>query len=169
MSEQKENTAVTALPAQTALTDAEKKAAARERQTAAIRPHQFKKGQTGNPGGRPKTKPVMDELLKLCRKRLTKAQYSQLMVSKGTTWMQIALMGLLKAVAKGDVHAFDRMREALDGPMEGAVGQGQPQVLIGGRIEDLEDGSAREQVTVITARYRERIAKRQQVTIDAQP
>ena len=164
MSEQKENTGVTPTPAETVAAPTK---ITRRGRIENLTP--WPKGVSGNMKGRPKTKPVMDELLKLCRKRLTKAQYSQLMVSKGTTWMQIALMGLLKAVAKGDVHAFDRMRETLDGPMEGAVGQSQPQVLIGGRIEDLEDGSAREQVTVITARYRERIAKRQQVTIDAQP
>ena len=160
MSEQKENTGVTPTPAETvaALTKI-----TRRGRIENLTP--WPKGVSGNMKGRPKTKPVMDELLKLCRKRLTKAQYSQLMVSKGTTWMQIALMGLLKAVAKGDVHAFDRMRETLDGPMEGAVGQAP--TIEWGRLE-LEDGTAREQLTVSTNRFRDRIAKRQALTLEAE-
>ena len=80
---------------------------------------------------------------------------------------ELAAMGMYRKFAEGNVEVAREVRLAVDGPDE----ELQPQ-LAGPQLEfgrlSLEDGSAREQLTVVTARFRERIAKRREaLTIDA--
>lgn len=65
--------------------------------TKGIEPHKFKKGQTGNPNGRPKKLPELDALL------------AEVLGEEkdGKTAAQAILMALRAKAAKGDVRAAE--------------------------------------------------------------
>lgn len=57
----------------------------------------FQKGQSGNPKGRPKKLPELDELLKDCLSEET----------KGKTQMELIIRALVKKSLKGDIRASE--------------------------------------------------------------
>ena len=86
--------------------------------TKGIEPHKFKKGQTGNPNGRPKKLPELDALLA-----------DVLGEEKdGKTAAQAILMALRAKAAKGDVRAaevlLDRGWGKVKQPIDGNLNVG---------------------------------------------
>jgi hypothetical protein len=66
--------------------------------TAGIEPHKFKKGQSGNPNGRPKKLPELDKLL---------ASVLGEENANGITAAEAILMALRAKAAKGDIRAAE--------------------------------------------------------------
>jgi hypothetical protein len=64
-------------------------------------------GQSGNPGGRPKKKPVTDELERLLEQEAPHA--------KGKTWAAAIAEALLKKARKGDVRAIAELANRIEG------------------------------------------------------
>ena len=129
---------------------------------------QIKKGERRNPSGRPKKKLIASAYEHIGRCEVPKEMLVKLGINrKKLTFAELAAMGMYRKFAEGNVEVAREVRLAVDGPDE----ELQPQ-LAGPQLEfgrlSLEDGSAREQLTVVTARFRERIAKRREaLTIDA--
>jgi hypothetical protein len=119
----------------------------------------IKPGEVRNPGGRPKRKPITDAYAKMGNAKVPLAMLKALKIEnrRGMTFFELAALGMLKKMAEGDVPVAKELTDRLEGPVPDARAVS---VLPGGRIEDLEDGSALEQLTVVSARFRERIAKR---------
>jgi hypothetical protein len=68
-----------------------------KRNTSGIEPHKFKKGKSGNPNGRPKKLPEIDELMA-----------DVLSEEKdGITAAKVILMALRAKAAKGDIRAAE--------------------------------------------------------------
>lgn len=74
---------------------------------------QFKPGQSGNPGGRPKKRPITDAILKELRVKGPNGQDSHL---------QLAVWKLVQLAIAGDVAAFKELANRVEGtpvqPME---------------------------------------------------
>lgn len=64
-----------------------------------LEPHQWKPGQSGNPGGRPKTKQVRDALQKLVNE----------------LGLEPAVRAIYAKAINGDVSAFREIADRLDG------------------------------------------------------
>lgn len=134
----------------------------------------IKKGEVRNPTGRPKKHPNIDGLYKVGLKRVPKAMVEALIrggfpgLKYGVTYAELGAVGQYMKIAKGEVANLDLVTKLLGEQkhLEQPQQQSQTPLINFGRIE-LEDGSARQQLSVATARIRERIAKREPLTIDA--
>jgi hypothetical protein len=65
------------------------------------------KGISGNPGGRPKKKPITDELERLLAEKAPNA--------KGRTWAALIAEALLHRARKGDVRAVAELANRIEG------------------------------------------------------
>ncbi len=65
------------------------------------------KGVSGNPGGRPKTKPLTEELQRLLEEEAPKG--------KGQTWATAIAKTLLAKARKGDVRAIAEVANRVEG------------------------------------------------------
>jgi hypothetical protein len=66
---------------------------------------QWKPGQSGNPSGRPKKKPITEAYEKLLEDPANAAEVAQ------------ALLDVIKARSKGTVHAAKEMADRVEGPV----------------------------------------------------
>jgi hypothetical protein len=73
----------------------------------------WQKGVSGNPGGRPKTKPLTSELERLLEQEAPKA--------KGQTWASVIAEALLVKARKGDVRAISELANRIEGRLAQAV------------------------------------------------
>jgi hypothetical protein len=67
----------------------------------------WKPGQSGNPGGRPRTRPLTEELAQLLE--------SEAPNSDGKSWANVIVEALLKKARKGDVRAFAVLANRIEG------------------------------------------------------
>jgi hypothetical protein len=127
---------------------------------------QIKKGQRLPGAGRPKKKLVTQLLEKKLLQRLPAALLRQAGFKdpvsgrvtprkKSTTWGELAVEGVLKEVAKGDVEAFNAVTDRTDGPV--AMEISGPE---GGPIAMEETIDSTDRLLNLTERIRDRIAKR---------
>ena len=72
------------------------------------------KGVSGNPGGRPKTKPLTEEIERLLEREAPKG--------KGRTWAAVIAEALLTKAGKGDVRAITELANRIEGRPFQAVG-----------------------------------------------
>jgi hypothetical protein len=75
------------------------------RNTQNLKP--WKQGQSGNPGGRPRTKPVTAELERMLEQEAPAAN--------GRTWAAVIAEALLKKARKGDVRAIAELANRIEG------------------------------------------------------
>lgn len=73
----------------------------------------WKPGQSGNPGGRPKSKPLTDELLRFLEQEAPKG--------KGQTWASLIAEALVKKARRGDVRAITELANRIEGKPRQAV------------------------------------------------
>lgn len=84
-------------------------------QLAAIAPHAFKPGQSGNPGGRPKRRPISDEYLKICD-TIFETDPKKLKIPEGSTFAYAAAFAqFIQAIGKRDTRAMTEIRESIEG------------------------------------------------------
>lgn len=106
--------------------------------------YRFKPGQSGNPGGRPKEKPVTDELRRLMDREVPNDR-------EGRTYAEVLAQAILHAALKGKV---DAARELLD-RIEGRVPHSVAAVVETPR-ENLTREQVEERLREILHRARER-------------
>lgn len=73
-----------------------------------IRPHQFKPGQSGNPGGRPKTTPLTDALCELLGKPYPND-------ARHRTFAQVIAAAQVKKAEKGSIAHFNAVADRVEG------------------------------------------------------
>jgi hypothetical protein len=104
-----------------------------------------KPGESGNPGGRPKTKPLTEELERLLGEQAPKG--------KGQTWAAVIAEALVKRASKGDVRAIAELGNRIEGrPVQAVELNANLNASIAERLE-----AARQRVS----------AKGNQATLDA--
>jgi hypothetical protein len=77
--------------------------------------YQFKPGQSGNPGGRPKKRPITERYALVADLPLPDAIRRQLKLEPGATWGDAAALGTFRSAVKGNWGASREIREALEG------------------------------------------------------
>ena len=73
----------------------------------------WKPGESGNPGGRPKTKPLTEELQRLLKQEAPKGE--------GRTWAALIAEALLTKAREGDVRAITELANRVEGKSLQAV------------------------------------------------
>jgi Family of unknown function (DUF5681) len=86
----------------------------------------WKPGQSGNPSGRRKTKPLTDALERLLPKQVPPAVLRSLRLpglpkSANVTWADVAAHGLLLAAARGRVEASREVADRVEGRVPQAI------------------------------------------------
>jgi Family of unknown function (DUF5681) len=87
------------------------------RNTAGLKP--WKPGQSGNPSGRPKRKPLTDAYAAILEKRIPAAVAHKLQLIGRPTYAQVIAMALAQEAIKGKVNAAAEMADRV----EGRIGQ----------------------------------------------
>src|SRR5437773_9185132 len=75
----------------------------------------WKPGQSGNPGGRPKKRPITDCYGALLNQSLPDELVRLLRVKKGTTYGEAIALGQAVSAIKGKAESAREIREALEG------------------------------------------------------
>ena len=75
----------------------------------------WKPGESGNPSGRPKRRPISDSYAEFARRPLPEKLRRELGLEKGVTFAEAQTMSLFTAAAKGSVTAAREIREAIEG------------------------------------------------------
>ena len=75
----------------------------------------WKPGQSGNPGGRPKRKPLTDAYSALLGQTVPPEIARQLRISETSTYAEVVAMALLKEAVKGKVNAAAELADRVEG------------------------------------------------------
>jgi len=75
----------------------------------------WKPGESGNPSGRPKRRPITDSYIEMARQKMPLEMCKQLGMKPGSTYAQaVARAQFIKAM-KGEVRNASEIREAVEG------------------------------------------------------
>jgi hypothetical protein len=90
----------------------------------------WKPGQSGNPGGRPKRKPLTDAYAALLDKPIPPDMARQLKLDESTTYAQVIAISLVREAVKGKVQAAAEVADRVEGkitqPISGPEGGAIP-------------------------------------------
>jgi hypothetical protein len=75
----------------------------------------WKPGESGNPSGRPKKRPISDSYAEFAQRPLPEKLRRELGLQEGVTFAEAQTMSLFTAAAKGSVTAAREIREAIEG------------------------------------------------------
>jgi hypothetical protein len=78
----------------------------------------FKPGQSGNPAGRPKTRPITERYAILAEIPLEEATRKKLNLPEGATYADAVVFAIYRRGMKGDIGAGREIREAIEGKSE---------------------------------------------------
>src|SRR5207253_6863743 len=76
---------------------------------------QWKPGQSGNPGGRPKKKPITERYAANLEETVPEAHRISLKLRKGATWADAMTMALLLLAARGNIQAAKEITDRVEG------------------------------------------------------
>ena len=85
------------------------------RQLGGITGKGFMPGQSGNPSGRPKRKPLTDAYAALLDKPIPPDMARQLKLDESTTYAQVIAMSLVREAVKGKVQAAAEVADRVEG------------------------------------------------------
>jgi hypothetical protein len=75
----------------------------------------FRPGQSGNPGGRPRKRPISERYAVMVETQLPKDVCRKLNLPEGATYGDALAMGQVNAAMRGDTSAAREIREAVEG------------------------------------------------------
>jgi hypothetical protein len=78
-------------------------------------PYRFKPGQSGNPGGRPKKRPISDRYAELAEVLIPEKDRIKHGLPKGATYGQMLAVAVFNAALAGEINAAREIREAVEG------------------------------------------------------
>jgi hypothetical protein len=110
------------------------------------------KGVSGNPGGRPKSKPITEEIESLLEQPAPGR--------KGQTWAEVIADAMIRRAAKGDVRAFVELANRLEGKPVQAVNVNRD--ALEGLAEELAAARKRAEEPMSDEEIREQISQLEQ-------
>jgi hypothetical protein len=75
----------------------------------------FQPGKSGNPGGRPRKRPISERYAEVAEAELPKAWRKELGLRRGATYGDAVAMGQVRAAIRGRTDAAREVREAIEG------------------------------------------------------
>ncbi len=103
----------------------------------------WKPGQSGNPSGRPKRRPITDCYIQMARQKMPPELCKQLGMKPGSTYAQAVARGQFIKAMKGEVRNATEIREAIEGSATPAV---KPAVVDKPlTLEELLDGANKDE------------------------
>jgi hypothetical protein len=75
----------------------------------------FQAGKSGNPGGRPRKRPISGRYLEIAETELPKALRKELALPRGATYGDAIALGQARAAIRGKTDAAREVREAIEG------------------------------------------------------
>jgi hypothetical protein len=75
----------------------------------------FLPGRSGNPGSRPRLRPISERYSRVADLELPTRWRKRLGLWQGATWADAGVLGLFQAMAKGNPAAAKEIREAIEG------------------------------------------------------
>jgi Family of unknown function (DUF5681) len=75
----------------------------------------WKPGESGNPSGRPKRRPITDCYIQMAREKMPPELCKQLGMKVGSTFAQAVARGQFFKAIKGEVRNASEIREAIEG------------------------------------------------------
>jgi hypothetical protein len=78
-------------------------------------PHRFKPGMSGNPGGRPKKRPISERYEELAELELPKKDRIKHGLPEGATYGDALAIVMFKSALEGNPSAAREIREAIEG------------------------------------------------------
>ena len=78
-------------------------------------PYRFRPGQSGNPGGRPRKRPISDLYAELAETELPEADRLKYRLPEGITYGAALAVRMFKAALEGKADAAREIREAIEG------------------------------------------------------
>jgi hypothetical protein len=103
----------------------------------------WKPGESGNPSGRPKRRPITDCYIQMARQKMPPESCKQLGMKVGSTFAEAVARGQFIRAMKGEVRNASEIREAIEGNATQRVKQetvDKPRTL-----EEILDESYREE------------------------
>jgi hypothetical protein len=85
----------------------------------------FKPGQSGNPAGRPKTRPITERYANLAETPIEETERKKLNLPEGATYADALAFAIFERAMKGDIAAIREIREALEGKTERSLADTQ--------------------------------------------
>ena len=94
----------------------------------------WKPGESGNPSGRPKSRPISDRYQACAEKRLPEDLRMMLKLKKGATYGDAVALAQFRAAIKGKSDAAREVREAIEGKatqrLEHSGAEGKPMQFV---------------------------------------
>lgn len=78
----------------------------------------FKKGQSGNPAGRPQRRPITKWLSVIAETRIEESERKRLKLPRGSTYGRALAIRMYQQAIEGDIRAAKEIREAIEGKAE---------------------------------------------------
>ena len=86
-----------------------------ETQIEALRPHQFRPGQSGNPGGRPRKKPLTERYEFLLESAAPPEIRSAYGLADGATYGDVIAVNMVNQAIQGEVPATKEITDRVEG------------------------------------------------------
>ena len=77
--------------------------------------YRFKPGVSGNPGGRPKKRPISDRYAELAQEEVPEKVRIKFGRPEGATFADALVMVMFKSALEGNTHAVREIRESIEG------------------------------------------------------
>ena len=85
----------------------------------------FKPGQSGNPTGRPRARPITERYANLAETPIEETERKKLNLPEGATYADALAFAIFERAMKGDIAAIREIREALEGKTEKSLADTQ--------------------------------------------
>jgi hypothetical protein len=76
--------------------------------------YRFKPGQSGNPGGRPRRRPISERCDELAEREMSEAERIKHGLPEGTTYGDAIAIAMFNSALEGNPYAAREIREAMD-------------------------------------------------------
>ena len=90
----------------------------------------WKPGQSGNPSGRPRTKPICDRYAWITEEKLPESIQKKLKLGPGATYGDVVALRTFHAALEGDIAATREIREAIEGKSTIRTDEERPPIRI---------------------------------------
>ena len=127
--------------------------------TPEMETRKWKPGESGNPAGRPRKRPISDSYLAMTEQELPEELRDSLRLKKGATYRDAIALGQIRSAIKGKTEAAREIREAIEGKVTQRISLTDSE---GDDLPAAGDGAGEfaQRISELTNAIRDRLAQR---------